>query len=88
MCHHVDEFVKAIEQKRGLIDIMPACRALEADIMCTMPSSHSSQQRTNHCSSWILFWKATWGNQGVGKGQTSDNYHQEWRESQIDATGK
>ncbi|ROW08615.1 hypothetical protein VPNG_06203 [Cytospora leucostoma] len=33
MLHHVNEFVKAIGRKHGPIDVAPACRALEADII-------------------------------------------------------
>ena len=41
MLHHVNGFVDAIGQKHGLIDVGPACRALEADIIC-MGSAVSS----------------------------------------------
>lgn len=36
MLHHINSFVEAMGQKRGAIDIGPACRALEADIICTI----------------------------------------------------
>ena len=34
MLHHINAFVEAIGQKDGPIDVGPACRALEADIIC------------------------------------------------------
>ena len=39
MLHHVNEFVEAVGQKHGPIDVGLACRALEADIICKMLSS-------------------------------------------------
>lgn len=36
MLHHINAFVDAVGQKRGPIDVGPACRALEADIICTI----------------------------------------------------
>lgn len=35
MLHHINAFVDAVGQKHGSIDVGPACRALEADIICT-----------------------------------------------------
>lgn len=35
MLGHIREFVAALERKRGPLDAGSACRALEADIMCT-----------------------------------------------------
>lgn len=36
MLYHVNAFVEAMGHKRGAIDVGPACRALEADIICTI----------------------------------------------------
>lgn len=36
MLHHINAFVDAVGQKHGPIDVGPACRALEADIICTI----------------------------------------------------
>lgn len=33
MLHHINEFVSVIEEQQA-VDLIPACRALEADIMC------------------------------------------------------
>lgn len=37
MLHHIDEFVKAIMLTKDRVDLMPACRSLEADIICILP---------------------------------------------------
>lgn len=39
MLHHINAFVDAIGHKDGPIDVGPACRALEADIICTIPQN-------------------------------------------------
>lgn len=36
MVHHINAFVEAMGQQHGPIDMGPACRALEADIICTI----------------------------------------------------
>ena len=34
MVQHISEFIAAVKQKGRAFDLMPACRALEADIIC------------------------------------------------------
>lgn len=34
MLHHISTFVRAIAGLKGQVDLTPACRALEADIIC------------------------------------------------------
>ena len=36
MVQHVEQLVGAIKHTTGSFDIMPACRALEADIICKL----------------------------------------------------
>lgn len=36
MVRHVEELVGAVKHTTGSFDVMPACRALEADIICTL----------------------------------------------------
>lgn len=42
MLYHINAFVDAVGQKYGPIDIGPACRALEADIICKILRSPNS----------------------------------------------
>ena len=34
MLHHIEGFVQNIASSRDGVDLLPVCRALEADIMC------------------------------------------------------
>ncbi|KAI7782223.1 benzoate 4-monooxygenase cytochrome p450 [Diaporthe eres] len=48
MLHHINAFVDAVGQKRGPIDVGPACRALEADII----SGFSFGEAVNAVAAW------------------------------------
>ncbi|TGO71356.1 hypothetical protein BELL_0588g00070 [Botrytis elliptica] len=49
MLHHIDQFVQTVASSRDRVNLLPVCRALEADIMC-ITACGSLLVKTSHFS--------------------------------------
>lgn len=73
MCRHISEFIKTIGSREGPFDVAVACRALEADIICTFTFIWTLTSAVlNNCEAEFSFGKTIGAIRAWDKGHILD----------------